>query len=193
MKKVNFSTSNKLKEGQIFGYYTDELRTLEPRVKITANDSKAYFYYHYATAKESNQHTKRYPMLIELTKDGFLVDPLTGTKIFFVPPQKALSPYVTQGTVNYNSFYQSVETIEELKDMFLVIISDKLWKADDDFKQAYVKTTLTDIEGYTEIIETQQKIAQAHFEKSLALARSMTNSVEDAVAQTSKVIKTKAK
>lgn len=195
MQKAKLYANSKLKEGDLFGYYTDQLGALEPRVKITPNDSQNYFYYHFAIVRDYDEHPKKYPMLIELTEDGFFVDLLTGTKLSFVPPEKTLSPYVTKGTVNYNDLVKSQyeKKLDDLKDTPLVIVQDELWQVDDAFKCAYAKTTLADIEGYTERLETEQKIAKSRFEKNLAIVANITTPVEDAIAKTEEFIQKRKK
>ena len=195
MQKAKLYANSKLKEGDLFGYYTDQLGALEPRVKITPNDSQNYFYYHFAIVRDYDEHPKKYPMLIELTEDGFFVDLLTGTKLSFVPPEKTLSPYVTKGTVNYNDLFKSQyeKKLDDLKDTPLVIVQDELWQVDDAFKCTYAKTTLADIEGYTERLETEQKIAKSRFEKNLAIVASITTPVEDAIAKTEEFIQKRKK
>ena len=119
MQKAKLHAYSKLKEGDLFGYYTDQLGALEPRVKITPNDSQNYFYYYFAIVRDYDEHPKKYPMLIELTEDGFFVDLLTGTKLSFVPPEETLSPYVTKGTVNYNDLFKSQYEKEAILDVII--------------------------------------------------------------------------
>ena len=43
MQKAKLHAYSKLKEGELFGYYTDQLGVLEPRVKITPKIHKTIF------------------------------------------------------------------------------------------------------------------------------------------------------
>ena len=91
---------------------------------------------------------------------------------------------------NLNDLFKSQyeKKLDDLKDTPLVIVQDELWQVDDAFKRAYAKTTLADIEGYTERLETEQKIAKSRFEKNLAIVASITTPVEDAIAKTEEFI-----
>lgn len=196
MQKIRLNTYSNLQEGQIFGYYTDELGMLEPRVRFARENDEIYFQYHFAVVRDQDKQTKKYPMLVELTEDGFFVDLLTGTKLSFVPPKKSsLSPYTTKGTIQYQPFYkwQYDKKIEDLQENPLVVVNDELWKVDDNFKCDYAKKTLTDIPGYTETIENLHSMAQKRFNKGQSLVIQLTTPVEEAIEETDKFLQKRKK
>lgn len=195
MEKIKISTYN-LQEGQIFGYYTDALGMLEPRVRFRNKSEDPYFLYHFAVIRDKEKQIKKYPMLIELTEDGFFIDLLTGTKFSFVPPKNSrLSPYTTKGTIQYHPFYklQYDKKIDDLQETPLVVVSDELWMVDDSFKCDYAKTTLTDIPGYTKTIENLHSMAQSRFNKGEKLVTQLTTPVEEAIEETERFIRSKTK
>ena len=196
MEKIKLSAYSNLKEGQIFGYYTNELGMLEPRVRFARESDETYFQYHFAVVRDQDKQEKKYPMLIELTEDGFFVDLLTGTKLSFVPPKKSkLSPYVTKGTIHYESFYKNQydKKIEYLQATPLVIVNDDLWKVDDSFKCSYAKDTLSDISGYEETLRKLQSMAQKRFVKGKNLVTQLTAPVEEAIEKTDAFIQKRKK
>lgn len=196
MEKIKLSTYSNLKEGQIFGYYTNELGMLEPRVRFARESDETYFQYHFAVVRDQDKQIKKYPMLVELTEEGFFIDLLTGMKLSFAPPKKSkLSPYVTKGTIHYESFYKNQydKKIEDLQENPLVVVNDELWKVDDNFKCDYAKKTLADIPGYTETIENLHSIAQKRFNKGQSLVTQLTTPVEEAIEETDKFLQKRKK
>ncbi len=196
MEKIKLSTYSNLQAGQIFGYYTDQLGMLEPRLRFRNKSEDPYFLYHFAVVRDQDKQEKKYPMLIELTEDGFFIDLLTGTKLSFVPPKNSrLSPYTTKGTIQYQPFYkqQYDKKIADLQETPLVVVNDELWKVDDSFKCSYAKETLTDIPSYTETIENLHSMAQKRFDKGKTLVTQLTTPVEEAIEKTDAFIQKRKK